>query len=165
MVNGLDYGIIGCIIISGVIGLLRGFVREAISMITWVSAIGLGVMYCERFSIIFNSISTTTIRLLLSFLLIVFSILILGGIINYIFARLVALSGLGTTDRLIGMIFGLVRAGAIVSALILLTEVQSLHHLTEDVLWKESKLIPVFTQTAKWLKSAMPEDLLHKLKL
>jgi len=164
MVNWLDYGIAGCIIFSGAIGLFRGFVRESISMITWIGALILGIVYCEPVASLFTSISVQGIRFLLSFTLIVLVILIIGGIFNFILTRLIAATGLGTTDRLIGMIFGVVRGGVIIAAAVLLVDFPFFHQWKELPQWKESRLIPPFHAIAHWLEEMLPPDFLDKIK-
>ena len=46
----VDYAIIGLILISSVIGLLRGFIREAFSLVIWVIAIWVGLTFSREFS-------------------------------------------------------------------------------------------------------------------
>ncbi len=164
MVNWVDYSIIGCIVISATIGLVRGFVREAISMVTWVCAIALGLLYCERVSSLFSSISVQGIRLLLAFLLLVLATLIIGGLLNFLLTRLVALTGLGATDRLIGMLFGILRGGVIISVLILMMEIPLLQHWKTDPAWLNARLVPTFHSMAHWIKSMLPPDLIEKLQ-
>src|SRR5690242_17198701 len=101
-INGLDYGILALIMISVLLGILRGFVREAMSLVTWIAAIVLGVLYCDKLSQIFTMISMPGLRIILAFVLIVLCTLIFGGILSYLIGRLIRFTGFGATDRIIG---------------------------------------------------------------
>ena len=41
----LDLGILVLILLSAIIGLIRGFVKEALSLVTWIAAAGLAFLY------------------------------------------------------------------------------------------------------------------------
>jgi membrane protein required for colicin V production len=43
--NWLDYAILGILVFSTLVSLVRGFVREAISLVVWIAAIWLGFLY------------------------------------------------------------------------------------------------------------------------
>lgn len=159
--NWLDYGIVGIVTLSLLMGLIRGFVREAISLATWVSAIGLGIYYCEPLSHYFNSISISGLRVILAFIIIVLSVLIIGGIISHSICKLIKATGFGITDRIIGFLFGAIRGGAIIAIIIAMVNTTVIAQ-KED--WKHSHLIPMFEPAALWIKDKIPEDLLKKLE-
>ena len=159
--NWLDYGILGIVSVSLLMGLFRGFVREAISLATWISAIGLGIYYCEPTSHFFNAISVSGLRVILAFIIIVLSILITGGIISHSICKLIKATGFGITDGIIGFLFGALRGGAIIAIIVAMVNTTVIAQ-KED--WKHSHLIPVFEPAALWIKDKMPENLLKKLE-
>jgi len=160
--NWLDYGILALIAVSVIMGIVRGFVREAMSLVTWVVAITVGVLYCQPVAALFTSISMEGVRLLLAFILLALSTLIVGGIISYFLARLIQFTGFSITDRLIGVLFGLARGAVVISLLVMLAEPTPFKN---DVLWKESKLVPRFQPMAAWMKDKLPSDLLKKVQI
>jgi len=159
-VNWVDYGILSLIGISVLMGIIRGFVREAMSLITWITALVLGVLYCEPLSELFTRISMVGLRLILAFVLIVLTTLIIGGITSHLISRLIKFTGFGVTDRIVGVLFGFAR-GAVVVAIGIMFALPT--PLVKDKLWQESTLIPRFQPLSIWMKDKIPEDLIKKL--
>ncbi|MDB6097060.1 MAG: hypothetical protein JWM09_1338 [Francisellaceae bacterium] len=164
MSNWLDYSIVIGILLSTIMGLFRGFVKEAISTITWIGALAIGILNCDKLSEHFTSISVPGIRLFLAFLLLVLATLIIGGICNYILSRLVSFTGLGPTDMVAGMLFGLARGVSIISAMVLLVQLSFFNNLKSSVIWKEARLIPPFITIANWMAENLPEDIVQRIK-
>ncbi len=160
--NWLDYGILALIVVSVIMGIVRGFVREAMSLVTWVVAIVVGVLYCQPVAALFTSISMEGVRLLLAFILLALSTLIVGGIISYFLARLISFTGFSITDRLIGILFGLARGAVVISFLVMLAEPTPFKN---DPLWQGSKLVPRFQPMASWMKEKFPTDLFKKFQM
>lgn len=171
--NWVDYGIMALIGLSVLISFWRGFIREAMSLIIWVSAFCLAVYFFIPVSeFLFSSISIIVLRVTLSFVLILLSVLILGGLLSYFIGRLIKFTGFGTTDRMVGVLFGLAR-GAIVIALAIMLFTPT--PLAKDKQWQQSKLLPHFQPLAEplalwmgdfstWVKDHIPEDLIKKLQ-
>lgn len=158
----VDYMIAGIIFISAVLGLLRGFIKEAFALITWVVAIWVASQYGHDLSLLFqNSISYPSARIALSFAALFFATLILGSIISFILGQLIRSTGLSGSDRLLGMIFGLIRGGILVALLVMLA---GLTPLPADPWWKQSQLIPPFQSLALWLKQLIPVNLADYIK-
>jgi len=161
LANWLDYGIIALIGVSVLMGIIRGFVREAMSLLTWVIAIAIAIIYCEPVAALFTSISMEGVRLLLAFVLLVLATLIVGGILGYLLSRVINVTGFGITDRIIGVLFGLARGAVAVALLVMVIEPSS---FSKDQLWQESKLIPRFQPVSYWMKERLPEDLLKRFE-
>lgn len=153
----IDFAMIGLIIISSIIGLFRGLVREAFSLISWVVAIWVGLTFSRGFSVYLeNVISYPSARIALSFAILFFITLILGSLIGYLIGTIVSKTGLTGTDRFLGMIFGVARGVLVVAILVVLA---GLTPLPEDPWWRESKLIPPFQTVAEWMRSNLPGGL------
>lgn len=155
--NEVDYGIIGIIAVSAIFGFLRGFVRESMSLMTWILAGVLGTLYCEEVGALFTSISMVGIRLLLAFILIVLTTLIVGGIVSHLLSKLIKSTKFSITDRIIGILFGLAR-GVVVIAIVVLMVKPSI--ISKKEIWKSSMLVSQFEPVSLWIKAQLPEDLL-----
>lgn len=150
----IDYAIIALIAISSIIGLFRGFVKEAFSLLLWVLAIWVGLNFSREFSIFLESmISYPSARMAAAFALLFFITLIIGSLISYLLGELIEKTGLTGSDRFAGMIFGIARGMVVVSLIIMLA---GLTPLPEDPWWKESALIPPFQSLAVWLREQIP---------
>jgi membrane protein required for colicin V production len=153
----IDFAIIGVIFISLVIGLMRGLIREALSLITWILAIWVGLNYGRSLSgFLEQFIAYPSIRMAVSFLILFFLTLILGSVIGYLLGELIKKTGLTGSDRFAGMIFGIGRGLLVVAILVMLA---GMTPIPEDPWWNESKLIPPFQSLAIWLRDNMPADL------
>lgn len=150
----IDYAILGLIAISLVIGLIRGFVKEAFSLAMWVVAIWVGLTFSREFSVFLESMITLpSARIAAAFAILFFITLILGGMIGFLLGELVKKTGLTGSDRFAGMLFGIARGAVVVSVCVMLA---GLTPLPEDRWWKESVLIPPFQALAMWLRDHIP---------
>ncbi|MCF6203916.1 MAG: CvpA family protein [Methylococcaceae bacterium] len=150
----IDYSIIGVILISSIIGLFRGFIKEAFSLIIWVFAIWVGLTFSQEFSQLLEGISSVpSLRVSAAFGILFIITLILGSLVNYLLSELVKKTGLTGSDRFAGMIFGIGRGLVVISIAVMLA---GLTPLPEDPWWKESTLIPPFQSLAVWFHDHLP---------
>ncbi len=154
--NYFDIAIVVVILITALIGFMRGFVWLVIFIATWVTAIFLAFKYKGAFANALPvKLSSEVAQTGLSILLIFLGILIIGAIINYLFCKAISAIGLGTFDRILGSGLG-IALGAL--AITLLTMLLALTELPDQDLWKTSKFIPQFQEAAAWIKTLIPED-------
>jgi len=155
--TAIDYVIISILVISTGISFLRGFVKEAFSLVAWVVALAVGYLYTENMSaLLVDSITIPLLRTAISFLLLFFATLIIASMVTYILGQLVRRTGLGGTDRIIGMVFGIARGAIVVSVIVL---VASATELNQESWWLESNLVGHFEQLALMLKDKIPDNL------
>lgn len=153
----IDYAIAVVMVLSALMGLVRGFIKEAFALTSWVLAIGVGFKYNADLSVLLqNSISIPSARMAGAFIILFFATLILAAVVNFLLGELVNRTGLSGTDRLIGLLFGLVRGAVLMVILVLLA---GLTPLPEDPWWKQSQLIPPFQTLAVWAKAQIPPEL------
>ena len=106
----LDLVILIIILLSALISLIRGFVKESISLLTWIVAGVLAFRYFTPMaSLLEPYVSAPTIRSIAAFGLLFVSTLIVGAIINFIMSQLVSKTGLSGTDKALGVVFGAAR--------------------------------------------------------
>jgi len=165
MVTGLiwvDYCLLGLIALSAVIGLFRGLIREVFSLALWGSAGWVALHYNHGLSSYLEKVvALPSARMAVSFLIIFLGILVVGGIVLSLLGKLVDSTGLGGTDRLAGLLFGVMRGGLIAAVLVMLAGVTP---LPQDPWWKQSKLIPPFQALALWLRDQIPSGLAAQVK-
>lgn len=153
----IDYVISGVVFISAIMGLLRGFIKEAFALLAWMVAIWVGVNYSRDFSALLqNMISYPSARIATAFAVLFFMTLILASLISFLLNHLIEKTGLTGTDRLVGMMFGVAR-GVVLTAVMVM--VGGVTPLPEDSWWKQSQLIPPFQSLAVWLKGRIPSEL------
>ncbi|HEC04998.1 MAG TPA: CvpA family protein [Thiothrix sp.] len=163
-INYIDIGIVILVLLSAIVGFFRGFVREAFSLTTWVAAGVAAYMFYEQLAeqLPFN-ISPDIARNGVAVLLIVVGVFVIGSLVNYLFSKAIKAVGLGGTDRVLGGAFGALR-GALVVTLVVLLMGLGLTTFTDGALWKGSKLVPYFEDSAEWIKKEIPENAAEKIR-
>lgn len=165
--NWIDVTIVGVILVSVLISLIRGFVREALSLIIWAVAAYVSLTFADNFAKFFiGHIDSVSIRLGVSFIILFVLTLIAGAILSFVLSLLVEKTGLSGSDRLLGVIFGFMRGVLVVSVLILVVKLTNIPH---DPMWQHSKLVPKFEPIEKWLQQFMDDHVkdylpIHQLK-
>ncbi len=159
----VEYFIVGVITLSVLTGLWRGFLKEAISLVAWIAAFFVAFLFVEDGAAYLTKyIGIPAVRIVLAFGVLFLSTLMLGGLVNLIVAQLMQHTGLSGTDRLLGLIFGLLRGGAIITILVLLAGLNQ--PLTQNPWWKQSLLLPYFQQAAVWLREYLPPAVAEHFK-
>lgn len=146
--NWIDYTIIGVIILSAVISLIRGFVKEAISLAIWFSAFFIASQFYADLATYLTRFEDDMIRNGIAIAILFVATLILGGLVNYLISQLVQFTGLGGTDRALGLVFGGLRGVLIVSALLFFLD--TFTPLSNSDWWGGSLLIPEFSLIIEW---------------
>lgn len=153
----VDYFILGVIVVSGLLSLWRGFVKEALSLLTWIAAPVIAILFYEELAPWFERwVSVPSARLALAFGILLVLVLILGGVVNYLIGQLVSKTGLSGTDRALGIVFGIARGVMVVGVLVLLA---GLTQLPQDPWWQESIFLGHFVDLALWMRSFLPADI------
>jgi len=151
-----DFIILGIILVSALISLIRGFVQEAFSLAVWILAFWFSWTFFRELAVRMEPLITTpSVRLGVAFVILLVLSLAIGGLFNYLIIRLINGTGLSGSDRFIGMIFGMARGVLAVAILVLLA---GLTPLPQDPWWQDSVLIPYFQELALWLKDLLPSE-------
>jgi membrane protein required for colicin V production len=147
----VDWAIIAIIAISSLISLSRGFVKEALSLLTWIIAGVVAWMFGGALSQHLGEfIETPSARVITACAILFIVTLLVGALVNYLIGELIRVTGLSGTDRFLGMVFGAARGGLLVVVLIGLL---SLAPVQQDPWWQQSTLLPHFLLVADWSKN------------
>jgi membrane protein required for colicin V production len=153
--NWADYSILAALGLSVLMGLWRGFIAEALALAVWVIAFWVAWRFGAQVAGKLGAVDEPSIRLLLGYALCFLAVLLAGGILVFLMRKLVAGSGLSGSDRLLGMVFGLVRGLALVTLTVLLL---GFTPLPRDPWWHQSRLLPAFSGYAQWLSTQLPPE-------
>jgi membrane protein required for colicin V production len=154
--NWFDFTIIGIIALSSVISLVRGFVKEAISLVIWIAAFLISRTFYPQLAQLLTQIEEPMLRDASAIGILFVGTLIVGALINYVISQLVKATGLGGTDRALGVVFGALRGVLIVSALLFF--IDTFTAFDESQWWKASVLVPEFGIIIEWFFDFMKES-------
>lgn len=160
--NWADYCIIAALGLSVLMGLWRGFIGEVLALACWALAFWVAWTFGPKLAARLSSIDLPSARLLLGYAICFISMLIAGAIVSFLMRKLVAGSGLSGTDRMFGMLFGLIRGLILVALTVLLL---GFTPFPRDPWWHQSQLLPVFQQSAQWLSARLPAEVTQYLDL
>jgi membrane protein required for colicin V production len=152
--NWADYTIIIVILLSAIMSFVRGFIRECLSLVTWIAAFIISFRFCDLIAKLFTSfVQNDSLRLILGFTSLFIATLIIGGLISNLFANLITKAGLSGTDRSIGLIFGVIRGILIITIILMLITIATAQH---GEWYTQSYLIPHFQGLVHWLAKFLP---------
>ncbi len=157
----IDLALIAVILVSALIGLGRGLIREVLSLIVWVAALGLAWLYHKPLGELLTAqIAQPSVRLGVAFVAIVLIVLILGAILGSLLSLGIRKAHLAAVDGALGFVFGAAR-GALLVAMAVYSA--SLTPMPEEAWWKDSQTIGQYRAMADWVLGLVPPQLQEQL--
>ncbi len=153
----VDVVVIFVIFLSALFSLMRGFVKEAISLATWIIAIWLAATFAPQLAdALPSSIESEAVRQATGFGVLFVLTLMLGTVVNMLVSQIVKKTGLSGADRIFGVAFGVLRGGLIIIVFVI---IGGMTPLPETDWWQSSTLLQWFESTAMVIQEYIPEDL------
>ncbi len=153
--TGLDFVILAIALISVLIGIYRGLLRELISLGAWI--LGFAVAFTLAPSLaarLPDSWGDPVLRLSIAAVALFVATLLVGGLISLVVQKLVQRSGLTISDRALGAAFGAVRSVVVIAVLV---QAAGLSPLPQLPAWQDAVLLEHFRDAAIWLRDWLPE--------
>ncbi len=155
--SGIDYVFMLAMLASVLVGALRGFVREAVSLVSWL--VGLWVAWHYAYVLtpyLGGVLATPGLREWVARILLLVGLVLLGAAIGALVSYLVRrAAGLAVTDRLLGLLFGAMRALVVIGVFVMIGRGLDLE---QEPWWTGSRLMPYAEHAANWLEHyAEPE--------
>jgi len=149
--NWADWTLIVIISLSSLMSLKRGFIKEALSLATWVVAFVVARTFHTNFqTLLVDSIKEPTLQVIAAFSLLFIGTLLIGAGVNFIVGALIRLTGLTPIDRLLGVAFGLAR-GLILTVVVV--AVMRLTPFSQSEWWQNSVMIENLSILEQWSRS------------
>lgn len=149
--NWADWTLIVIISLSGLMSLKRGFIKEALSLATWVVAFVVARSFHPNFqTLLADSIESQVIQVIAAFSILFIGTLLIGAGVNFVVGALIRLTGLTPIDRMLGVVFGLAR-GLILS--IVMVAVLRLTPMVDSEWWANSVMIENLAILEQWSRS------------
>jgi membrane protein required for colicin V production len=150
-----DYLVILAILLSAVVGALRGFLRESIALGAWIIALFLAWHFADVIEPHLGGLlSDPTVRPWAARAILIVLVLLLGAATGAILAHFVRLSIFSGMDRLLGFAFGLLRGFVLLGVFVILGQ---LLRLQGESWWRHSLMIPYGESMANGLRTIVGE--------
>jgi membrane protein required for colicin V production len=153
--NALDWAVVAVIGASILLGLVRGFMREMISLAGWIA----GIWLAFRFAVAISASvplgqEWPLARTAAVALLIVVSCVFAAALVGWLVRELVKAAKLSAADRTLGGLFGLARGLLIVGLAVFLVRDTALYR---EPLWRESLVLPQIEAALGFALRQFPE--------
>jgi len=143
-----DWAIIALLVISTLMSLRRGFFKEALSLGTWIAAFVVARQFHSPMDqLLETQIVDSLMRSIAAFAALFVGTLLVGAALGFFLSALIDATGLSSTDRVLGMVFGFARGALIVTVVIGLL---NLTPLVNDSWYTTASLVPHFETVAQW---------------
>jgi membrane protein required for colicin V production len=158
-----DYLVLVVLGSSVIIGVVRGLVKEVISLASWVVAYFVANAYGARLApMLPDVLPGEAARLIVAFIALFIGVRLLMGLVGLAAGALLTATGLSLVDRVLGAVFGLGRALVIILAIV---TVCGMTAIPQQAFWKNAQLRPAVEATALTIKPYLPEALARHVKL
>jgi membrane protein required for colicin V production len=153
----LDYIVLAVILCSAAVGAFRGFLREVISVISWVLAVWIAWRFAPSLAPkLGGALREPAYGIWAARALIFLLVVMVGHFAGAIAAHFVRLSIFSALDRLLGFLLGLLRGLVIVGIGIILAQAV---HLDGESWWKQSRLTAAMQPVAAVLRALAGDHL------
>jgi membrane protein required for colicin V production len=169
VLNSVDYFVIFVFGLSMLAGYIRGFVKEVVSLITWVAASVLSTMFAGKLAATFSGSSSSAVQSMVSsvtggagtnmdapisalsigvsFVAIFLASLFIGYIIGTLVTGITQGTGESLTNRFLGALFGGARGFVVVVVLMFIAE---LTPMGSQPAWVQSQFVKSFQPIVTW---------------
>jgi membrane protein required for colicin V production len=150
-----DLVVLLILFVSTAISVMRGLVREVLSLVSWA-----GAFFVAKYgapvvaSWLPGLVSHPNARLAFGFVLVMVASVLLFSLLSLQFAKLVKITGLSGTDRALGAFFGLAR-GVLVAVLLVL--LAGLTPLPKERYWRDAFFRVPLETMALWMRPRLPD--------
>lgn len=158
--TSFDYAVIAIILLSALVGWWRGFMYELFSLIGWVAAyIVARTFSAQALPYVPLAVGEQNIRSAVAFAALFIATLIVAALFAWLLARLAKFAGLSGMDGKFGAIFGMLRGGLVVIALVWLGGLTDLPQLP---FWRNALSSKPLQEAALYAKDYLPENAARK---
>jgi membrane protein required for colicin V production len=154
--NWVDLAVLAVVVVSALLGMMRGFVREALGLLAWLAAAYAAWRgYDEAYPMVLSWVGDPNLAAPLAFGGVFLIVLIVLSVVAHAIAQVVRGSVLGSMDRTLGAVFGVVRGAFIVVAAYMIAGFVLPTDRWPPVV-QEARVLPAVHEGADWLAARLP---------
>ncbi len=157
-----DYVVLGIVTASLLLGVWRGMVAELIALAAWFLAFFAAVEFgSEVGEAVFAGIADSGLRALAGCAAVFIGVLVVMALVRMAASGLIKALGLSLSDRLLGLLFGIVRGGMIA---MLLVAVGGMTSAPRQRWWQEAMLVAPLETAVLAVSPWLPADLVQRIR-
>lgn len=155
--TGFDFVLLAILAISALLGLIRGLLKEVLSLVAYVSAFIAAIWWGPTASDMIEAwISQSFLRMAVAYFSVFIVVLLSIGLVNMTLAALISKTGLTPADHGLGALFGLVRGMVFI---LLLVTIAGFTALPNEVWWKQAMFSKQVVSVVQQIKQRLPVPL------
>jgi membrane protein required for colicin V production len=159
MMKSADYWVVAIVLIIAIIGLMRGFLREVVAIVSWLLALFIAWHFASWLAPHLGGLlSDERVRPWAARAILLIVVLFVGHVAGMLIGHLVRLSLFSVTDRFLGFACGLVHAAIVLGVLAIIGQ---LLHLDSEGWWRQSMLVPYAERVANGLRTLVGDEHQH----
>lgn len=157
-----DYVVIGIVVASLLLGLWRGVIGELIALAAWVLAFFAAMEFgAEIGAALYHGISDETMRALAGYATVFIGVLVIMALVRLAASGLIKALGLSVSDRILGLVFGVVRGLMIC---VVLVAAGGLTSAPKHSWWKDAASSAPLETVVLGIKPWLPHDLAKRIQ-
>jgi membrane protein required for colicin V production len=157
-----DYLVLLVLFASIVVSMMRGLVKEILSLISWIVALVVANLYGEALAeLLPKMIPGHATRLIVAFIALFIAVKLLMMLITMAVDSVIKAGGLSIADRGLGGLFGFARGVVIVLAAVLLCGMTA---IPQQAFWKNALLRPLTETLARTAMPFLPGSVVSHVK-
>ena len=151
----VDVVIIFVIVLSALFGILRGFMKESISLAKWIIATWIAATFAPKLApMLPAAVESEAVRQAISFATLFILVFLLGTLISHLVTRMLIKTGLTSVDRVLGLGFGILRGVLIIIIFVIVGG--HFPQLPQQDWWKQSVLLERFEEVVIRMQDYVP---------
>jgi len=157
--NIADYVVLAVVVLSAIVGAIRGFVREAVALCAWIIALFVAWHFSDLIEPHLGGLlAASEVKPWAARVIIVALILILGAGLGAILGHYARISIFSGMDRFLGLLFGAARGVVLIGVFVILGQ---LLRLDGELWWRHSMLLPYGNSVASGIRVLVGADSLR----
>lgn len=162
-INELDGVMLLLMFVSGMIGILRGLIRELLQLVSLSLATFCGMFFRKNLVFLVGFVESGFIKELIAGVLIFIFMFVLGNITIYLICQTIKTQGFGKfIDKILGLQFGILRG--VLFLMLSIMVVENNNTLTSHDWWQNSLLLDKIQHAAASLSKAVPTTWKEKIQ-
>jgi len=157
-----DYVLLFILTCSTLIGIMRGLVKELLSLVGWIVALVVANAYGSALALLLpDFIPGQATRLIVAFVALFIGVRLLIMLLAMALDSIIAATGLTLADRGLGAVFGLLRGAVIALVAVTLCGMTA---LPQQDFWRHAQLSPYAEFAAHAVKPFLPDNIARYVK-